>query len=195
MRIEREIETLIETLRIFATSQSSVLVKATSLCENALSGGGKILICGNGGSAADSQHFAAELVVRFKKNRRPLPAIALTTDTSILTAGANDFGYETVFARQVQALGKEGDVLIGISTSGRSKNVILALTEAKRMGLKTIGLCGKDPKDMADLCDVCITVPSEKTSHIQEVHEVCLHIIAEELENYFLQEEGNDGQG
>ncbi len=188
-RVSLELSEAIKALTDFAKIGEETLTSAISICIEALSQGNKILICGNGGSAADAQHFAAELVVRFRENRRSIPAIALTTDTSILTAGANDFGYETIFARQVSALARKGDVLIGISTSGRSKNVLLALEEANRIGVKTIGLCGPRSDQMEALCDVCITVPSSKTSHIQEVHEVCLHIIAQELEMWIMEEE------
>ena len=142
----------------------------------------KILICGNGGSAADSQHFAAEIVGRFRTDRMALPAIALTTDNSILTAIANDYGYEYVFSRQVDALGKEGDILIAISTSGNSKNVIEAVLTAKNKGLFTIGLLGKDGGKLKDLVDLAIIVPVKDTSHIQEVHEAILHYFALRIE-------------
>ncbi len=189
MNLQAYFNEIIDVLRKFSLTGRESVERAIEICKRALSDGKKILICGNGGSASDAQHFSAELVVRFRNNRRPVPAIALTTDTSILTAGANDFGYETVFMRQVSALGREGDVLIGISTSGRSKNVLLALEEGKRIGMKIIGLCGMDSREMERFCDVCIKVPSDETSHIQEVHEVCLHLLAQELENWIVEEE------
>ena len=138
------------------------LGQAADLVEKALAAGHKVLFCGNGGSAADSQHLAAEFVGRFQKERRGLPAIALTVDTSILTAVANDYGYETVFARQVQALGEAGDVLFGISTSGSSKNVLLAIEEA-----------------MASACDICLAVPAKVTARAQEMHILMGHILCE----------------
>ena len=143
------------------------LGQAADLVEKALAAGHKVLFCGNGGSAADSQHLAAEFVGRFQKERRGLPAIALTVDTSILTAVANDYGYETVFARQVQALGEAGDVLFGISTSGSSKNVLLAIEEAKKKGI------------MASACDICLAVPAKVTARAQEMHILMGHILCE----------------
>jgi len=143
----------------------------------------KILICGNGGSAADAQHFAAELVGRYKKERTAIPAIALTTDTSILTAIANDYGYEEVFARQIEALGEKDDVLVIISTSGNSKNLIKAAEKAKEKGLKSIGLLGKGGGTVKKMCNLEITVPSENTPRIQEMHGMIIHIICESIEN------------
>jgi len=144
--------------------------------------GNKILICGNGGSAADSQHFAAELVGRFKLERKGLPAIALTTDTSILTAIGNDYGFDHIFERQIEALGKEGDILVGISTSGNSENVIRAVKKAKDMGVYTIGLLGKDGGKLKDLVDLSLIVPSNSTPRIQECHVLIYHIVCEEVE-------------
>lgn len=132
--------------------------------------GGKILFCGNGGSAADAQHLATELTVRYKTDRAPIAAVALTTDTSALTAIGNDFGFEQLFARQVAALGKKGDVLIAISTSGNSRNIINALTEARNMGITTVGFTGKTGGNMASLCDILLNVPSTTTARIQEMH-------------------------
>jgi D-sedoheptulose 7-phosphate isomerase len=132
--------------------------------------GGKILFFGNGGSAADAQHLATELTVRYITNRAPIAAIALTTDTSALTAIGNDLGFEQLFARQVAALGKKGDVAIAISTSGNSKNVINALIEARRMGIITVGFSGKTGGGMAELCDILLNVPSTTTARIQEMH-------------------------
>jgi len=132
--------------------------------------GGKIMFFGNGGSASDAQHLATELTVRYITNRAPIAAVALTTDTSALTAIGNDFGFEQLFSRQVAALGKKGDVVIAISTSGNSKNVINALVEARRMGIVTVGFSGKTGGDMAGLCDILLNVPSTTTARIQEMH-------------------------
>ncbi|MCK4244039.1 MAG: D-sedoheptulose 7-phosphate isomerase [Candidatus Omnitrophica bacterium] len=141
--------------------------------------GGKILFCGNGGSAADSQHLAAEFVGRFKRERRPIPALSLTTNSSILTAISNDYDFKNVFSRQVQAMGKKGDLLIGISTSGQAENVILAVKVAKKIGIKTIGLTGKNGGGLAKLSDLSFIVPSNNTARIQEAHILIGHILAE----------------
>jgi D-sedoheptulose 7-phosphate isomerase len=140
------------------------------LCATAIGNGGKILFFGNGGSAADAQHLATELTVRFVKNRKPIAAIALTTDTSSLTAIGNDFGFDQIFARQVEALGHAGDVAIGISTSGNSANVLAALKTAHDKNLMTIGLTGADGGKMKGACDLLIKVPSKTTARIQEMH-------------------------
>jgi D-sedoheptulose 7-phosphate isomerase len=132
--------------------------------------GGKILFFGNGGSASDAQHLATELTVRYKTDRAPIAAVALTTDTSALTAIGNDFGFEYLFSRQVEALGKKGDIAIGISTSGNSKNVINALTAARKMGIVTVGFTGRTGGNMAPLCDILLNVPSTTTARIQEMH-------------------------
>lgn len=147
-----------------------LISRAANLVTECLKNGNKVLWCGNGGSAADSQHLAAELVGRFAKNRPPLPSIALTTDTSVLTALGNDYGFETVFARQVQAIGKPNDILIGISTSGESKNVVEALRAAKKIGLKTIAFTGRRPCTMDHEADLCLKAQTEVTGHIQESH-------------------------
>ncbi len=158
--------------------------EAIDIIVDALKNGNKVLLCGNGGSAADSQHLAAEFVIRLNPRiqRRGLPAIALTTDTSILTAGSNDFGYTEVFSRAVEALGNEGDVLIGISTSGHSENVNKAFQKAKSINLKTIGLLGKDGGTSKNLVDVAIIVPSNDTQRIQEGQITIGHIIFQEVE-------------
>lgn len=153
--------------------------KMAEICAEALRRGNKILLCGNGGSAADAQHIAAEFVGRFHNERNSLPALALTTDTSILTSVANDYSYDVVFARQVEGLGAEGDVLWGISTSGNSKNVNLALEAAHRRGMVTIGSAGKDGGSMKTLCDEVLLVPSPTTARIQEMHILCAHIICQ----------------
>ncbi|MGG5821405.1 D-sedoheptulose-7-phosphate isomerase [Falsiroseomonas sp. HW251] len=155
---------------------------AARACVAALRAGRKLLICGNGGSAADAQHWAGELVSRFHYDRPGLPAIALTTDSSILTAIGNDYGYDRVFARQVEALGVAGDVLLAISTSGNSPNVIAALQAARERGLGTIGFTGAAGGRMAALCDHCIRIPSDSTPRIQEGHEVLGHAICAMIE-------------
>ena len=153
--------------------------RAGLMIREALMKGNKILFCGNGGSAADAQHLAAEIVGRFQKERQAYAAIALTVDTSILTAVANDYGYDTVFSRQVQGLGKEGDILVGISTSGNSKNVVAAIAEARKQHMAVIGLTGFGGGKMADLCDVCLAVPSKVTARTQEMHIMIGHILCE----------------
>jgi D-sedoheptulose 7-phosphate isomerase len=146
--------------------------------------GNKLLICGNGGSAADSQHFAAEVVGRFEKERKGFSAIALTTDTSALTAIGNDYGFDKVFSRQVEALGQKGDILIGISTSGNSNNVIEAVRVAKGLGIFTVGLLGKDGGQLKDLVDKAFIVRSNNTARIQEVHITFIHAICRVLDLY-----------
>jgi D-sedoheptulose 7-phosphate isomerase len=144
--------------------------------------GGKIMFFGNGGSASDSQHLAAELVGRFKKDRNALPGIALTTNTSILTSLANDYGYDIVFAKQVEALGQKNDLVVGISTSGKAKNVVAGIKQAKKMGLKTVALTGGDGGELAKLADVSLMIPSSVTARIQEAHITVGHIICELVE-------------
>jgi len=151
--------------------------EAASLCTTALRNGGKILFCGNGGSAADAQHLAGEFVSRFMYDRPGMASIALTTDTSILTAIGNDYGYEQLFARQVEALGRPGDVLVGISTSGRSPNVIGGLAAARQGALRTIGFTGRDGGAMAALCDIEIRVPSDSIPLIQQGQMVVGHLL------------------
>jgi D-sedoheptulose 7-phosphate isomerase len=150
---------------------------AARMMEAAIRAGGKVLIAGNGGSAADAQHIAGEFVSRFHFDRPGLPAIALTTDTSILTAIGNDYGYERVFSRQVEALGRPQDVLLAISTSGNSKNILMALEAAKKQGVKTIGLTGSPGGKMAVECDLCLKMPSTETPKIQEGHILVSHIM------------------
>jgi len=154
---------------------------------NCIKHGNKVLIAGNGGSAADAQHFAAELVVRLKYNRNAIPVIALTTDTSTITAIGNDFGYDKIFSRQLQALGKPGDIFIGISTSGDSGNIISATNVAKELGICTFILTGKTGGEICSIIDQSnvIIAPSNNTARIQEFHEFVLHVIAEIVEDYF----------
>ncbi|MBL7156833.1 MAG: D-sedoheptulose 7-phosphate isomerase [Candidatus Omnitrophica bacterium] len=150
---------------------------------SALKKGGKVLVFGNGGSAADSQHMVAELVGRFKKERKGIPAIALTANTSTITALSNDYGYEVTFARQIEALAKKGDVAIGISTSGTAKNVIAAVERSKEMGLLTIGLTGKGGGKIKAIADLSIVVKSDDTPRIQEAHILVIHILCELVED------------
>lgn len=161
---------------------SSAIVAVANHLAGVLIGGGKVLLCGNGGSAADAQHIAAELVVRFRRNRLALPALALSTDTSVLTAAGNDYGFERVFARQVEAWGRQGDVLIAISTSGQSPNVLAAAETARSLGLFTIGLTGSRPSPLAAAVDVVLAVPSEQTSLIQQAHIAILHLVCDLVE-------------
>ena len=156
---------------------------AQLMCQ-ALGQGNKIIIMGNGGSAADAQHFAAELVGRFLKNRKALAAIALTTDTSILTAVANDFGYDQVFSRQIEALANHGDVVVGISTSGNSTNVQNALTLASELNCKTVALLGRDGGEIKSQVDLALTVAVNETPHIQEAHLTMIHILCDLIESY-----------
>lgn len=157
--------------------------QAAQACINALQGGHKIMLCGNGGSAADSQHIAAELVSRYNYDRPGLPAIALTTDTSALTAIGNDYGYEKVFSRQIEALGQSKDVLIAISTSGNSPNILKALETAKAKGIISIGFTGESGGKMAALCDIVLKMPSAITPKIQECHIMFGHIICQMIED------------
>ncbi len=153
--------------------------KAAELLLEVVKSGSKILVCGNGGSAADAQHFAGEWVCRYKKDRKPLAAVALTVDTSALTAIGNDYGFDNVFSRQVEALGNNGDALVAFTTSGKSKNILDAIQAAKTMGLKIIALSGEKGGGLRDVADVSIIVPSEETARIQEIHELIYHIWCE----------------
>ena len=155
---------------------ANTLVTIGELTANSMKNGHKLLVAGNGGSAADAQHLVAEFVVRLTTNRPALRAIALTVDTSILTAAGNDFGYDTVFSRQIEAIGAPGDVFLGISTSGNSKNIVKALQQAKKQSITTIGLTGSTGGEMRGLCDHTIIVPSEVTMNIQECHLALEHI-------------------
>lgn len=164
------------------------IAEAGALVIDSLSRGGKIMACGNGGSAADAQHFAAELVNRFETERRALPALALTTDSSTLTSIANDYSYDNIFARQIEALGKDPDVLLAISTSGNSGNVNRAIEAAHQCGVRIIALCGRDGGSMAKMLkenDVNICVPSESTARIQEVHLVVMHCLCSLVDRHY----------
>lgn len=156
--------------------------KISNTIVDTINNGGKILIFGNGGSAADSQHFAAELTARFEKERRGLPAIALTTDTSFLTAWSNDYNFETIFSRQIEALATKNDLVIGFSTSGNSKNVIEAMKKSRELSVKTVLFLGRDGGELANSADYELIIPHENTARIQEAHLLCYHIICKEVE-------------
>ncbi len=180
--IRNHFEKLREALQTVSREMSDEILLTCRTIADALKQGNKVLIMGNGGSAADAQHFAAELVGRFLLDRKALPAIALTTDSSILTAVGNDYGFDEIFKRQVEALARPGDVMIGISTSGMSNNVFHALTTANQIGCKTIGLLGRDGGNIAGVCDINLTVPVHYTPYIQGVHGAVIHIICDLVE-------------
>jgi D-sedoheptulose 7-phosphate isomerase len=180
--VARESARLLER---FFSRKSEALTKAVEACVRTLRAGGKILAFGNGGSAAEAQHFAAELVNRFQKKRPALRALALTTDTSILTSVGNDSAFHSIFSRQVEALGDKGDIALALSTSGGSPNVIKGLAAGRKKGMITIGLTGRAGGEMAPFCDHLLDVPSRKTPRIQEVHLAVLHILAGEIEKAF----------
>lgn len=168
-----------------AQEQGEVLAQISKQFIHTLRQGRTIYICGNGGSAADAQHAATELVGRFLHERRALPAVALTTDTSILTAVANDYGFAEVFARQVRALVVKGDLVVGISTSGKSENILRAMAAAKEIGAFTIGFTGKPGEPLVSAVDLCLQAPSSSTPHIQEAHVLCWHLICYLVEREF----------
>ena len=155
---------------------------ASKLLTNSLQSGGKIMFCGNGGSASDAQHLSAELVGRYRKNRKPIASVALTTDTSIITAVSNDFSFNHIFSRQVEAIGNEGDILYAISTSGKSTNVINAINVAKKLNIKTLGITGNDDSGFREICDMTISVPASRPDRIQEMHIAIGQILCEILE-------------
>ena len=167
------------TIQKLLDSKLSEIEQSGQLICDALTNGRKVLLCGNGGSAADAQHIAAELVGCYEKQRRSWPAIALTTDTSALTAVSNDLGYEQVFARQVLGLAQPDDILVAISTSGKSKNVLRAAEQARELGCKTIALTGETAEPLASLCDITVAVPSKRTSRVQEGHITVGHLWCE----------------
>jgi D-sedoheptulose 7-phosphate isomerase len=171
-----------------AETLSEEILHAAHSIRDCLSAGGKLLLMGNGGSAADSQHIAAELIGRFKKERKAIPALALTVDSSSLTALGNDYGFESIFSRQIEALANPNDAVVGISTSGNSKNIIRALKLAREIGAKTIGLMGNNGGEMKDCVDIGIIVPSNDTARIQEVHITIGHIICEIIEQDLIHE-------
>lgn len=177
--IQRSLAEHLDTVQALLESQLNEIERAGALLRDTLQQGHKVLLCGNGGSAADAQHIAAELVGRYELQRPAWPAIALTTDTSALTALSNDYGYEEVFARQVEALAVANDVLLALSTSGTSANVIKAAKKARSLGCKTIGLTGAGGEPLASLCDLAVVVPSQRTSRIQECHITIGHLWCE----------------
>ena len=177
--LARSLEEHLQAVKTLLESGLADIEKSGRVICDALAAGNKILLCGNGGSAADAQHIAAELVGRYEDVRRPFPAIALTTDTSALTALSNDFGYEHVFARQVQALAKPGDVLIAISTSGKSPNIVKAAQTARDLGCQCIGLTGRHAEPLADYCFITVQVVSERTARVQEGHITIGHLWCE----------------
>ncbi|MDY0211513.1 MAG: D-sedoheptulose 7-phosphate isomerase [Desulfuromonadaceae bacterium] len=188
--IERHIRRHIEVFEhVFLPMAPQIERCALLLCRS-FRAGGKVLVMGNGGSAADAQHLAAELVGRFMKNRAALPAVALTTDTSVITAVANDFGYDEVFRRQVEALARPEDVVIGISTSGNSTNVLRALELARASGCSVVTLSGRDGGKMAAFADLCLNVAVEETPRIQEVHLSIIHILCDLVEQQMFPEQG-----
>lgn len=172
----------LQTIKVIRKELAEPIKKISQILAKSLTNGGTLFWCGNGGSAADSQHLAAELVGRFKKNRKALRSLALTTDTSVLTCVANDYSYDDIFARQVEGLGRPGDVLIGISTSGHSENVLRAFKTAKDMNLMTIAMLGKDGGTAKDLAEHALIIPSDSTARIQEVHILIGHILCELIE-------------
>jgi D-sedoheptulose 7-phosphate isomerase len=178
-------EIFLESIQIkeeLLRSSVGTILKITQLFIECLKKGGKVIIFGNGGSAGDSQHIAAELVGRFKKDRAPLPAIALTVNASIITAIANDYSYDLVFSRQVEALAQKNDLVMGISTSGKAKNVAAGIRQAKKMGLASVAFTGGDGGELVKLADISLTVPSSVTARIQEAHITVAHIICEIVE-------------
>ena len=185
--IEESFNTISENFQNLK-AKSPVISKIAQTWIDAISDGHKVIFCGNGGSAADSQHLAAELMGRYKIDRNPMPAISLTTDTSALTAIGNDYGYDCVFSRPLKGTGRKGDVLVGISTSGNSKNIIAAFQVAKEMGITTIAFTGEKGGVMKEKADICLNVPSNITNNIQEMHIACGHLVCGIVEDYFFGE-------
>jgi len=179
------IDDLSHIMEQFFSSRGPLFEKVYSQISKQLKEGHKILVFGNGGSAAEAQHFAAELVNKFLRTRPPIKAIALTTDTSVLTSIANDASYDLVFSRQIEALGDRGDIALGLSTSGNSPNVILAIESARKQGLFTVALTGNGGGKLASLPDILLDVPSKSTPRIQEAHLILLHLLAEKLEEQY----------
>ena len=185
-RIRRNIEEAIAVKQALLQGHLDTVEKAASLVIECIRRGSKLIFFGNGGSASDSQHLAAEFVGRYEGERKALPAIAFTTDTSILTAVGNDYGFDRVFERQVEALARPGDVIFAISTSGNSKNVIAAVKKARQLKITTVGFLGRDGGQLKSLVDLAFVVPSQKTSRIQECHIMIGHILCEEADEALL---------
>ena len=176
------IEESIAAKREVIDSQISQIIKIAELIIYSLKAGNKLILFGNGGSAADAQHIAAELINRFRRERRALPALALTTDTSILTSISNDYSFDNIFSRQIEALGKRGDVAVAISTSGDSPNVLNGIDKARELGISTVGLTGKGGGNLKNHVNICLNAPSQSTARIQEVHITVAHIICDLVE-------------
>lgn len=174
--------------------KSSTVEQIAQMWIEALASGNKVIFCGNGGSAADSQHLAAELMGRYKFDRAPMPAMSLTVDTSALTAIGNDYGYDKVFSRQLRGIGNKGDVLVGISTSGNSKNILDAFAVAKDKGIKTVAFTGEAGGEMLKSADICLNVPSSTTNNIQEMHIACGHLICGIVEAHFFANQNKDNK-
>lgn len=183
--INKELQAHKETIEKTINTMTPNIQEASNLMVSTLKNGNKILLIGNGGSAADAQHIAAELTGRYKSERKGLPAIALTTDTSALTAISNDYGYGRVFDRQVEALANKGDLLLGISTSGNSANIISAFHLAKEFGCQTLGMSGKGGGEMSSICDLNLVIPSDDTPRIQEMHILIGHILCQAVDDAF----------
>ncbi len=190
--IKRNYKESIETKEMFFKQNTPLIISVSRLITDAFKNHRKLLICGNGGSAGDAQHIAGEFVNRFMIERPPLPAIALTTDTSVITSIGNDYDFSQIFSKQVKAIGREGDVILAISTSGSSTNIIKALKAARDMGIKSIGLTGKGGGKMADIVDILLNVDSDCTPRIQETHITISHIICELVDHILFQEVNKD---
>jgi D-sedoheptulose 7-phosphate isomerase len=180
--VHRSFASLLELLPATLAECENSIADAIRIITKALRGGNRVMFCGNGGSAADAQHFAAELVGKFYRKRRALPALSLTTDTSVLTSIGNDVNFGSIFSRQVEALGRRGDVLVCLSTSGRSANVLAAARLARRRGIKIVALIGSHTREFAPVADTVIAVPSDDTPRIQELHALIGHIICQAVE-------------
>lgn len=183
--IRQQLSELITSLEALKEQAAGEVSRVAELCTAALREGRKIIFCGNGGSAAQSQHLAAELVGRYKIDRPAMNALSLTVDTSNLTAIANDYGYDVIFARQLEGVGQSGDVLIGLSTSGNSRNVLLAFEKAKQMGIHTVALTGRRGGQMQQAAEIAIPVPADTSAHIQEMHIALGHLICDLIEQAF----------
>lgn len=184
-RVRQHVAAGLRAREAFFAAHTETVIEAARTIAVCFARGGKVLLCGNGGSASDAQHLSGEFVNRFKIDRPPLPAIALSTDTSVMTAIGNDFSFDDIFSKQVQALGRPGDVLIGISTSGGSANVLRAVEAARSAGVITIGLTGRDGGAMAGCCDISLNVAEQVTAVVQEVHIAIGHLLCE-LADYYL---------
>ena len=180
--IKKQLQDHRALIDLLEREMAPLIAEMSSMISAALTNGNKLLVMGNGGSAADSQHFVAEIVGRFKMERKALPAVALSTDTSILTAIGNDYGFESIFSRQVEALAAHGDIVVGLSTSGNSPNVLKALNAARQRGSRTIGLLGKDGGSIKAVCDLALVMPSTDTPRIQEGHITVIHIVCDLVE-------------